>query len=660
MRWVLRIALVLVALVIVLGVGLLLLPADRIARIATDQFEVATGRQMTVEGPVRPTLWPTLGISTGPVTIANAEWSQQGPMLTAESLNVGVDPMALIRGDVRITGVDVQGPRVQLEIAADGRANWDMRAAAADVVAAATSDAGEGGPVASSTTLPAFSLDEARLSAGNLVYLDNRSGQRFELSEIDVNLRLPDFNGLAELDLSAVTQGQRLSVTGAVDGFSAFLGSGAVPVTLTAGIGDASLSFDGRAGLAPMAIGGQVSADFPDIATVFRAANMAAPNIPRGLGRSAKIDGEVTVTEDSRATLRNASVQLDQNIMRTAMDVALRGERPRITAQITAGALDLSGLTADEAAGGTESAAGWSRTPIDVSALQAADAEIALTADSIDLGDAQLGRTNLLTRLESGRMVTEIRELAAYGGQFAGNAVVNSRGGLSTRVDLKGTDVALQPLLTQFAGYDRLLTTGDVSVNMLGVGNDMHTLMNSLEGQGSVSFGKGELRGLDLVGMLRTLDTSYVGAGQKTIFDSISASFNVKNGVLRNDDLAFKAPLVTATGKGSVGIGAQTLDYRLFPVLLESAGGGLKVPLNITGTWANPRFQLDLDELVKQQYGDEIEELKGQAEDAVTKRINEELGTDLKTLDGVEDVLKKELKNRGAGGLLDLLGGKRP
>lgn len=40
--------------------------------------------------------------------------------------------------------------------------------------------------------------------------------------------------------------------------------------------------------------------------------------------------------------------------------------------------------------------------------------------------------------------------------------------------------------------------------------------------------------------MLRNLDASYVGAGAKTIFESISASFTVEKGVLSNNDLAFE------------------------------------------------------------------------------------------------------------------------
>ena len=216
----------------------------------------------------------------------------------------------------------------------------------------------------------------------------------------------------------------------------------------------------------------------------------------------------------------------------------------------------------------------------------------------------------------------------------------------------------MQPLLEQAADYDRLDAPAEFTLNLLGVGNSIDALMRSLSGDGALGLGQGELRGLDIAGMVRNMDASYVGEGQKTIFDSVAMTFAIDGGVLRNDDFALAAPLLTATGEGTVGIGAQVLDYRLLPVLLEQqTGQGLRVPLIISGPWADPRFRLDLESLVEQEFGDEIEELKTRAETVVTDKISEELGVEVDSLDNIEDTLKEELTNRAAGELLKLLGG---
>ncbi len=661
MRWILGVFIGLVVLALLALGAVLFMPSDRIAGIAAERFKAATGRALTITGETRPSFWPVLGISTGPVRVANADWSDEGPLLAAEALEIGVDAMALVRGDIRITKVRVDAPQIVLETAADGRVNWDMSAASEPVTeqaaeAAQSSETGGGVPV--------FSLDEAVVTGARLTVIDRAAGTRNVLDRLEAVLRLPDFDGVADLSLEAAMNGQPVALAASVEGVATFLTSGAVPTKVTASAGGSTLAFSGRAGLTPLAAGGTLSVELSDMDAVFALLGMAAPDLPKGLGRTAAVEGEVTATGAGELTLRDGTIRLDGNTVRANADLSTTGARPRITAQIAAGALDLSSLAGggNGAGGGADApvAAGWPRDPIDVSALQAVDAEISFAAESLDLGLATLGRTSLLTTLDNGRAVTEIRELRAYDGAFSGSFVVNSRGGLSVRTGLTGAGVALHPLLVQLAGYDRLLATGDMTLNLLGVGSSLHALMNSLDGTGALRLGQGELRGFDLAGMIRNLDPGFVGAGQKTIFDSVAATFRVENGVLRNDDLAVTSPLVNASGTGRIGLGAQDIDYRLLPVLMEGADNqGIKVPVIVSGPWADPRFRLDLEALVKQEFGDEIDALKDKAETAVTEKISEELGVDVESLDTLEDTLKEELEDRATRGILDLLGGNR-
>ena len=83
------------------------------------------------------------------------------------------------------------------------------------------------------------------------------------------------------------------------------------------------------------------------------------------------------------------------------------------------------------------------------------------------------------------------------------------------------------------------------------------------------------------------------------------------------------------------------------------------MPVIVSGSWNSPRFRLDLEALVRQEFGDEIEKLKTEVEDTVVKRLNEELGVQADSLDTLEETLKKELENRATDGLRDLFGGNR-
>src|SRR5690554_592977 len=100
MRWVFRAVGVVVSLLVLGVAGLFLIPAERIAGIAAQQFEAATGRQLVIGGAVRPSIYPVIGARVEDVTIANAPWSESGPMLQAAAVDLGLDLMALIRGDL--------------------------------------------------------------------------------------------------------------------------------------------------------------------------------------------------------------------------------------------------------------------------------------------------------------------------------------------------------------------------------------------------------------------------------------------------------------------------------------------------------------------------------------------------------------------------------
>lgn len=661
-----------VAVLVLIGialVGLFMLPAEKIAGIAAARFEAATGRAMELEGDVRPSLYPQLGVKTGRVSIANADWSDGGPLLEAESLAVGVDLMALISGDIRITEVQAVGPKILLEIGEDGRGNWEFGDPK-------VGGSGGGGNAPTATAEPAavreFSLDRAEMTGGQVTFVDHKSGARYDVSALDAVVMLPDFAGEATVEASAEMNGQAVAVDATIAEFAAFLSDGAVPVVLAADIGGAKLDFDGRAGLVPLAATGVVEADLGDMGGLFAALGLPKPELPAGLGRTKTgLSGDVTYAED-RLSLRGGTIVLDQNRMVGSADLTLAG-KPAITAKLQTGVLDLSGLTGGNASGagggdviqpagnGGTSGKGWSKTPIDVSGLSLLDADLLIEADKVALGTTDLGRTNIVARLQDARAAVDIRELNAYDGAVSGSLVANGRGGLSVSADLAGRAIALKPLLSQLAGYERLIAAGDMTINVLGVGNSMHAIMNSLNGEGSFRIGAGELIGLDLVGMLRNLDASYIGAGAKTIFEEISGTFRIVDGVLINDNLSLLSPLLSASGKGKVGLGGQTLDYLITPRLLTGEGKGLSVPLRISGSWASPKFQLDLEALA----GDKIDAAKDQIEEkareAVEKKIADELGVDLgKGKDArkkAREDAKKALEEKAKEGLLNLLGG---
>jgi AsmA protein len=245
-------------------------------------------------------------------------------------------------------------------------------------------------------------------------------------------------------------------------------------------------AFDGRLSLTP-ALDGTFTLEATDLAPLLALAGAAMPELPEGVGRDRMAAaGRVTLTDAGSVHLRDGTVTLDDNELGVALDLLPGGERPTLRGTVSGGILTLASREATAtggAGGGAGGSSGWSTDPIDVSGLFAVDAEIALRLGGVRLDTAQLGAVEVNATLSQGRVVFEIGRVEAYGGRLAGQFVVNGRGGLSVGGDLILTEVQLAPLLAEFAGYDRLEGTGSASLQFLGVGNDMATIMSGCRGR---------------------------------------------------------------------------------------------------------------------------------------------------------------------------------
>lgn len=665
MRWIFRIVITLIILAVIVVAGLFLIPTDKIARIAEDQFEKNTGRALSIGGDVSPQIFPRLGVKLEDVAISNAEWSGKGPMLTAASMEMGVGFSALLGGEIVVEAFDIQSPVIRLEKSKDGRANWDF---ISDL--GANDDGSDDG----STDV---SLPLAQITNGTVEYVDAQAGQSYALSALDATLRLADLKGAGQVALSALYKGQAVKVSGTINGVQQMLDGGEQGVDLTATASGNSVTFKGVASLDPVQAKGAVSGSIDDQTQLFALMDQAPPRIPEGLGQKVKLSGELTLT-DRQIFLRGATLDLDHNRFSGDLDVALQ-DKPFVTARLSGGDIDFSAMSTDTSEGdgaANAGAGGWSDARIDVSGLSGVNGEFSLKTKSLDLGSLQLAGTDIAGTLDRSRLVLNLAQVGVFDGNVSGQFVVNGRGGLSVGGDMKASGVAMQKLLADFAGFERLVGDASMSLKFLGVGNTMNEIMNGLKGSGRMDVGSGELLGLDIAGMIKNLDASYQGEGSKTVFEDISASFAIDGGVLSNSDLNFKADLLTATGNGVVDLGGQTIKYRLAPVALAGRlKDGIRVPVIIEGPWSNIRFRPDLKALIDTELEAEKEKLKAQAKAKeeelrakakakeaelkakAAQKLKDELGVDQQQGQSVEDALKEGLENKAKDALRGLLGG---
>ncbi|MDJ0971752.1 MAG: AsmA family protein [Kiloniellales bacterium] len=177
----------------------------------------ALERKVTIDGPVAlvPTLWPTVQVEG--VHIDNPGDWQEADFLRLDLARAQLSVLSLLRGEVRIQEIAVEGLTVNLETDAEGEPNWPVREPAGDP------QPEEETP---SPALEFIELQDLSLTEIAVNYRDAATGQSYEL-------KLNEVSGSAETG-----QPLQLYVQGAVQ---------KVPYAVTLTGGDLASLFDGEA-----------------------------------------------------------------------------------------------------------------------------------------------------------------------------------------------------------------------------------------------------------------------------------------------------------------------------------------------------------------------------------------------------------------------------
>jgi len=170
---------------------------------------------------------------------------------------------------------------------------------------------------------------------------------------------------------------------------------------------------------------------------------------------------------------------------------------------------------------------------------------------------------------------------------------------------VKVHDVQIQPILKALADNDLLSGRLEMNTHLGGQGLLPEAAVARLNGKGNLLLRDGSIKGLDIPGTLRNIKSLGQGGGERksTDFSQLSGSFNVTNGVARNDDLFMASPLFRLTGYGVVNLVMKQMDYHLKPRLVgalvgqgdsEAVRKGLEVPLRLIGPLDAPQVKLEV------------------------------------------------------------------
>ncbi|UWQ54882.1 AsmA family protein [Leisingera caerulea] len=633
MKLIIRVVMALVLTVAVLAGLVLLLPGEKVARLAADQLEAQTGRQLGLGGKVSFTFWPVLGVKADAVTLSNADWAGPEPMLRAERVTIGVAAADLLQGNVRVTEISAILPHLNLATNADGIGNWVFGSGAA----AGSTGSGEG----SGTPLR---IEAVELTGASLRYTAHGETP-VEMRNADLSLLWPEPDGTVNARVTLRPAGEPVEIDAEIGTFAAFLAGevSSVGATVTAPGGRGR--FDGHADINGEA-SGRLTFGAEDAVQTGAALGVFLPDV---LAQKAVFGADVTYTADGRLSMRDLAVELGRNKLSGAADVEF-AKRPQITARLQGGALDFAAVTGAEKPDSRSVAAeGWSRQEIDASALGLADATVDLSFDSLDTGSVKLGPSQVNVTVKRKRAVVKLLPASMFGGQVKGRLVANNRDGFSVGGNLSFSGVRLERALGETAGYRRLNGTALGELEFLGSGGSVDAIMRSLSGKGRLEAGKGFFTGFDLEQLMRS-----GGNGGSTVFDQLTASYTIEGGNLRNQDLLVLLKGFRAGGKGRIGLGARDLDYLFTPQLVRAGGDQvLTIPVRIRGSWEDPDIRPDFSQALQPK----LDGIEQEAKDRVRQKLSEELDTEIAPEQDLNDLLKQRIEQEARDQLLKLLGG---
>jgi AsmA protein len=553
----LKIASAAIAAIIVVVALLLIIkiPSGFLTSAIQERVERETGYRLSIAGATKIGLWPSLNVTMNDVTLERPKDRDAGNRLTVGSIEADMTPRSVWSGHPEITRLAIIRPVLNVPLLRE-------RTAAPKPASSR--------PAASAREADAPAIERITVTDGTIVFSNLRD--RFER-------RIEGINADA-----VIGPDRKIKVSG-----------------------------NARARGHPLQF---------DIKATAPAPPLERQNIPVELTLDAP--GMLRAPLSGKAEVRlNGSVVMVNGLAGTIGDGAFNGwasvdvaskplvkldldfQRLGIGTTLPAASQDSPNTSQSSSPSSSQS---WSDATIDLIGLNYVDAQVRISAAELNIGQAHFAPAAIDSTLAGGILKCVISNLGAYGGQANGEIDIDASGdtpAYTMRGDLVG--VRALPLLRSAAGFDKLDGKLQAKITVRADGQSQRAIMSNLSGTVFANFQDGEIRGLNVAQMIRSLTSGTLsgwqeGKEQTTDLTQLSASFRIEKGQATTTDLNLVGPLMRMTGVGTIDLGTKMMAFRVEPKLVMTTEGqgraadpvGFGIPVIIDGPWAEPRIYPDI------------------------------------------------------------------
>lgn len=327
-----------------------------------------------------------------------------------------------------------------------------------------------------------------------------------------------------------------------------------------------------------------------------------APPLP--LSGPLEVAGAVRI-QPGRVALSEARVVLPAGRFDGVLALRESGDRLSLDGTLDTSTLDLTASLAPlfPSAGPD----GWSREPFDGRLLPRGDLDLRISADRLVAGPLILENAAITLMGRNGRTDAVLSSADAFKGALKARLTVGSGPrGFDVKLTANAEKVEAAAALAALADVRRLSGIASGALQLEGSGDSPADLMRSLDGRFSATLRQGELVGLNVPDVLKTLERRPLVAavdvkGGRTPIESAAITARISKGVADLAESMLVSPTSRVMLSGRVGLADRSVSLSGIALPLESTGmqESIGLPFEVTGSFDDLRFMPDVKDLIR-------------------------------------------------------------
>ena len=589
---------------------------DRYRPLIESKVSQATGRPFTLGGDIKLSLIPWAGLHLTDLRLGAPPGFKEKDLITIQSFEFQVKLLPLLFKDIQVKRFVLVDPRIVLEKNKNGKTNWEGLGKAG-TEEAAKPEAGEKGQAG--LPIKSLAVKTFTIKDGSFLWIDHSQGERREFKQLNLNIDGISLERPISVSLSALVQGNALSLHGELGPLGKTPGVGPVPLDISASIAKTlTATVQGRLTDVITHFGYDLDVRVEPFSPRKLAAAFgkplpltpADPEVLNHLSLKSSLEGS-----GQALRVKNGVLELDDSKLEFSA-VVKEFSRPNVTFALDLDRIDLDRyLPASQSKAAKSGGAVAAQPPKDpdYTPLRKLTVDGRVHIGKLKVKNGRAQDLDLKVKGRNGVLNLDPLTMRLYQGTAKSKAVLDVRSNTpATEVSLDMDGIEVNPLLKDVINKDFLegKMRGQMALTMRG--DNGEKIKKTLSGKGEFVVNDGAVLGIDLAGMVRNVESAFglkVEGGQRprTDFAELDVPFTLNNGVFETSNTTLKNPFLRLAAKGTANLVNETLNFRVKPKLvatLEGQGGkisesGLAVPVLVTGTFSSPKFRPDLESIMK-------------------------------------------------------------